>query len=126
MVDAREAVLESVEATEEWEKLSDDEWLTILERHRLGPVPELVVGNEDALLETLAKSPLSTWEDLVVSVPAHMQKAREEAAKRLMPEAVTIEPKHTTLYTAAETDAYLTELKTEILEHVDAGKPVIL
>ena len=55
-----------------------------------------------------------------------MCKAREQAAKLLEPKAVRVRPKRTTLHTAEEVDAYLAELRAEIMGHIAADKPVIL
>ena len=126
LVDARETELEALEGTEEWDKLSDAQWRDIFGRHHLGPVGAVNIGTEEQLLATLDEKPLPTWEDWAVSVPAHMRAAREEAAKLLEPEAVRVRPRPTTLHTAGEVDAYLGELRSEILEHIEAGKPVIL
>ena len=61
-----------------------------------------------------------------MAVPTRMRKARERAAKLLEPKAVRVRPKRSTLHTVQEVDAYLDELRDEILSHIDAGKPVIL
>ena len=126
LVDAREAELESVKATEEWAKLSDERWHGILARHSLGPVATLDVGTDEKLLATLSETPLKTWDDWAVSMPGHMRAAREEAAKLLEPKAVRVRPKATTLHTVDEVDDYVGALRAEILAHIDAGHPVIL
>jgi len=126
LIEAREAEMEALQATPEWKQLSDEQWRTILQQYRLGPIPELQVGTDDELLATLDARPLRTWEDEIISVPARMRQAREHAAKLLEPKAVRVRPRATTLHTAEEVDAYLADLRSEILKHITSGKPVIL
>ena len=126
LVDARERELQILQATEEWNKLSDAQWLEILHANNVGPVEPLVVGTEEQLLSTLDTKPLSVWEDWAVAVPARMRKAREQAAKLLEPKSVRVRPKPTTLKTAQEVDQYLNELREEIMGYIQEGMPVIV
>ena len=93
--------------TDEWRKLSDEQWEKIFHANGLGPVEPLAVGTEEQLLATLDAKPLTTWEDWILAIPARIVKAREQAAKLLEPKAVRVYPKAATLHTTAEVDAYL-------------------
>ena len=80
----------------------------------------------NSLLKAWTKSRLSAWETEAVAVPTRMRQAAEQAAKLLEPKAVRVRPKSTTLHSEAEVDAYLAELRNEILGHLKDGSPVIL
>ena len=126
VVDVRERELRAMETTAEWSKLDDAQWRRIFDANHVGPIDALDIGDDDKLLAALDAKPLSAWETEAVAVPTRMRKAREQAAKLLEPKAVQVRPKRTTLHTVEEVDAYLAELRAEILSHIDAGKPVIL
>jgi len=61
-----------------------------------------------------------------MTVQPRLARSREEAARLLEPQAVPVQPRHATLKTLAEADAYLAELRATIAGHLDAGHPVIL
>ena len=126
LMDVRERELKAMQATAEWNKLNDEQWATIFTAHHLGPVAQLSIGTDDALLAGLDAKPLSAWETETVAIPTRMRQAREQAAKLLEPKAVRVRPKSTTLHDEAEVDTYLTELRSEILGHLKDGSPVIL
>ena len=55
-----------------------------------------------------------------------IDEAREQAAKLLEPKAVKVRPRSVTLHSEAELDAYLAELRSEILNNLQTGSPVII
>jgi hypothetical protein len=126
LVEARDRELEALKGTDEWQKLPDEQWQKILREHKLGPVEPLTVGTEEQLLATLDATPLRTWEDWIVAIPARIAKTREQAAKVLEPKAVRLYPKATTLRTVGDVDAYLKDLRAQIMQNIEAGNPVIL
>ncbi|MCC6192471.1 MAG: BREX system P-loop protein BrxC [Anaerolineales bacterium] len=126
LAEVQERELGVLEATEEWQALSQSDQSAILAANGIGPVPEPSVGTDEALLESLAAIPLREWESRLAALPGRVARAREEAARRLAPAAVTLQPPHGTLRSADEVDAYLAELRKTIMQHIDAGKPVIL
>ena len=126
VVDARERELAALSETAEWNKLSDAQWWDILHAQGLGPIAELHIGTDDLLLAALDAKPLDAWATEALVVPTRMRQAREQAAKLLEPKAVRVRPRSTTLKSVSEVDAYLAELRTEIVELIEAGSPVIL
>ncbi len=126
VVDVRERELQAMAATAEWTKLSDEQWATLFHDNHVGPVAELSIGTDEKLLGALDEKPLSAWETEAVAVPTRMRQAREQAAKLLEPKAVRVRPKSTTLHDETEADAYLAELRSEILGYLQTGSPVIL
>ncbi len=122
----RERELSALAASDEWQELPESERQEILSANSLESVPDLRVGTETELLTTLEASPLSSWENRIAALPGWVGRAREEAARRLVPQAVRVQLPHATLKTAADVEAYLEALRAEIMKHVDDGKPVIL
>jgi hypothetical protein len=123
---ARERELAQVEVATEWERLSPADRDSLISKHELGPIAELNVGTDATLLEALDAGPLAAWENRIAALPARFARAREEAAKLLEPKAVRVRPKSATLKTSGEVDAYLDELRNEIVGYIEQGNPVIL
>ena len=126
LVEARAREVAALEATPEWSALDDGQWKAILATHELGPVPEIDVGDDQAILAGLERRPLSTWADRTAALPARAAAAHAEAAKRTQPEAGEVRPKMATLTTAAEVDGYLADLRAEIMALIEAGRSVIV
>lgn len=126
LLDTRGRELAALEESTEWTTLPDETWRGILRKNDLGPVPELHIGTDEALLTSLDTTPLATWESRVMTVQPRLAQSREEAAKILEPEAVPVLPRRATLKTAHEVDEYVAELRATIMAHLDAGHPVIL
>lgn len=126
VIEVRERELQLMQATAEWNKLDDEQWRQLFHANHVGPVTELDIGTDARLLRALDEKPLSAWETETVAVPTRMRQAREQAAKLLEPKAVRVRLKSTTLHNADEVDVYLSELRQDIMEHVQTGKPVII
>ncbi len=126
VIEVREREIQLMQATAEWNKLDDEQWRQLFHANHVGPVAELDIGTDAKLLRALDEKPLSAWETEAVAVPTRMRQSREQAAKLLEPKAVRVRPKSIMLHTASELDMFLSELKAEILEHIEAGNPVIL
>jgi hypothetical protein len=126
VVEARERELKAIQATEEWQQLPDREWRELFQAHHLGPVDKLDLSTDDHLLKELSHKPLNAWATELEAIPTRIRRAREEAAHRIAPQAVRVRPPSTTLETEADVDVYLSELRQQIMEHIDEGKPVII
>ncbi len=126
VIEVRARELKAMEATAEWNKLDDEQWRQLFYANHVGPVAELDIGTNEKLLRALDEKPLSAWETEAVAVPTRMRRAREQAAKLLEPKAVRVRPKSMTLHNEAELENYLVELRTEIKNHLDAGRPVVI
>ncbi|MBI3964486.1 MAG: BREX system P-loop protein BrxC [Chloroflexi bacterium] len=126
LVDVLHRELASLATSDEWSRTSEGDRQRLLTENNLGPVPDLEVGTDDALLTALAAIPLATWRERTESLPARAAKAREAAAKLLLPQAIRVHPPAATLRTPSDVDAYLAQLRATLLAHVDAGTPVIV
>jgi len=115
-----------LEATQEWQAIGESDRQALLVSNGLSAVPDIQVGTEQALLNTLDAIPLNTWEDTIAALPARVEQARMQAARMLEPKAVYIKTKPATLKSPEEADAYLQDLREDIIHHINAGHPVIL
>jgi hypothetical protein len=123
---ARERELAAIQSTEEWERLPDAAWRKLFRAHNLGPLDPLNLSTDEELLEALNQKPLGAWRLELEAIPTRIRRAREEAARKIAPQAVRVRPPSTTLETEAEVDDYLAALRERIMEHVREGKSVIL
>lgn len=120
------AELAALDADAEWQKLTPAQRKILLEQNNLTAPQTLDVSTDTALLSVLDRMPLSDWQDQLIALSGRVAKTREQAAKLLEPQAITVKPRPATLRTAADVDAYLDELRLEIIEHIAKGNPVII
>ena len=110
----------------EWNQIGQSDRQIILSSCGVSSIPIINVGNEEEILATLDATSLKTWEDKITALPARFELARIEAIKLLEPKVVHVKFKPATLKTNSEVQAYLDELRTEIMQHIDKGNPVML
>ncbi|GHO73963.1 hypothetical protein KSD_17340 [Ktedonobacter sp. SOSP1-85] len=126
LIEAQERELRSLETFQEWQSLAEAERQRLLQKHELGSVPTLKIGTDEELLATLDTTSIATWAYKIDAPKGRVQRVREETAKLHIPEAQHITVTHATLKSVDEADAYLAALRTEIMMHISAGKPVII
>jgi hypothetical protein len=115
-----------LQASPEWKKISEVDRQNILTACGVSSPPQIRVGSEEEVLGTLDATPLNTWEDLITALPARFELARLEAVKLLEPKVVRLKPRPATLKTSVEVQAYLDELRAEIMQYINDGNPVML
>ena len=123
---AQQAAIGELEQWPDWSRLDERERRSILEDSQLAPVDSPATATDGELLDALDAKPLSAWEDRISMVPGRRDQVRGKAAKRLEPESVTVTLPSTTIKSEAELDAFVDDLRAAVLEHVKAGKTVIL
>lgn len=121
-----DAVIAELEASDEWKQLSDDDWAEIIEQVGLQRPHDVDVSNQEKLLAVLNDTPLESWKDKTEVVRARAKRAREEAARRLEPDAVRVTPEPATLKTTEDADTYLAGLRERIVEQLNDGHTVII
>lgn len=116
-----------LEQHESWKGLGPEEQAEILNRHGLSGVPEIAVGTEKELLESLEEISLEEWSTRRDALPERFKKALEEAQKRLEPEAlpVILPSPPATLHSDEELRAWLEEVERKLREALKKG-PVIV
>ena len=118
--------MEALYNDSEWRRLNEKDQKQIIANHGLNPLPPLQVGAEAEVLATLDDTTLPEWENRTAAISERIAQALLEAAKRLEPKAVRVKLPTASLKTVAEVDIYLEKVRAEILEHVQAGRPVVL
>ena len=78
----------------------------------------LDVGSDEKLLAALNAKPLAAWATELEAIPTRIRQAREEAARRIAPQAVHVRPPSTTLRTEAEAEAYVAGHEARAIEAI--------
>lgn len=115
-----------LDASPVWAKLAEQDQWQIRATNGLGPLPPLQVATEAEVLEALEATPLPEWENKTAALSERVTRALFEAEKRLEPTARRVSLPTASLKTVADVDAYLDKARALILEHVNAGVPVVL
>lgn len=122
----QQAAIQQLEDWDEWSKLDTTGREAILRDTKLSNQPAPEVSTDAALLQALDATPLSAWQDRIGLVPSRRDQARQYAAKQLEPEAVTVTPPPATLKTSDDLNAYLDDLRDQVVPHLEAHKTVII
>lgn len=123
---AYERELEGLEASAEWQQLDGDARAELLSGAGLAQVDPPAMSNDDDLLKALDTVPLAGWQERRQALPTKVAGARAAAAKRLEPKSVSLTLAQATIKSEGEVDAYLSDLRTRLMQHVDAGETVII
>lgn len=121
-----DALMETLAESTEWKKIGKKEQAAFLTECGVRLTPDIQVGSAQELLDSLDAISLEAWEDLIAALPARVENARSLAVKKLEPQAVRITLPSRTLKTEADVDAYLAEIRKDMMKHIKGGKPVIL
>jgi len=123
---ARQSGVDELLGVDEFQAIPKERWQAIVAQCGLGPLPELQLGNDDEILRELEVHPLGVWHDLIAGMRQRIEDARELLAKELEPKTERFVPPSRTLKSEADVDAYLADMKTQLMKHVAAGNPVIV
>ena len=119
MAAERDREVASLEASNNWSKLSLEDRQNILDSNALIPVPNLDIGTDQALLNSLEETTLDEWNDRTLALRARGDQAREQATRLLDPRAVTIRPPSAMLASREEVDAYVQQLKDQLMAQIN-------
>lgn len=122
---ARSTARESLEASEPWIALDDDQRAKLLARSRLSPDPAPDLTDAASVLSTLRARPLPGWADAVDAVASQRAKLFDEAVRLTTPQARTVALPGATVRTPEDIDAYLGRLRTQLTQALD-GAPVVV
>ncbi len=125
LVSERDRELADLEASDNWSNLETSDRTKILKSNGLGPVPDLDIGTDHALMECLEDTALEAWSDRILALKARVERAREAAARLLAPKAVRVRPPSATLNSRADVEAYIQQFKGHLLAQIDEH-PVII
>ena len=86
----RDREVGELEAADNWAKIGQEDQKSILKSNELGPVPDLNIGSDLDLLNSLNDTALNEWNNRILAARTRGSQAREQIAKLLSPNAVTI------------------------------------
>ena len=121
----RDREVANLEISDSWLKLQAGDRKKIVESNELEPVPTLNVGDDQALMDCLEDTSLKEWKNRILAIKTQVNQAREQAARLVVPEAVTVRPPPATLKSREDVDAYVLQLKQHLLAQID-DHPVII
>ena len=121
----RDRAVGELEASTVWLQLEAEDRARILESNGLWPITDLDIGADQALMDRLEETALEDWEDRLLALRTRTDRAREEAARLLMPKAVTVRPTPATLNSREDVEAYIRQLRDHLLAQIDE-RPVII
>ena len=108
-----------------WQQLTRDQQAHILTENGLSAVPEVQVGTEADVLQSLHAISLDAWRMRRDALRQRFEKARLAAAQLREPKAVRIELPSATLCTEQELDNWLAAVRQAIMQGLKQG-PVII
>lgn len=126
--EARERGIEELEAVPEYKALSAETWKKIVQDCGLGPLPELDLGTDQAVLAEVDLKPLGMWKDLIEGMKGRIEEARVLFAEAVKPE-VTVTPytpPAARLTSSDEVEAYVTKVRMELLATIKSGSHVVV
>lgn len=126
LAEARRDGVGELESVAEFAAIPVETRQAILRRCKLEPLPPLELGTEEAVLRELESRPLAAWSDLLAGVRRRVEDGRSLMAKEIAPTTVTYVAPARTLKSEADVDAYLGEVRGELMEHIAAGNPVLV
>jgi hypothetical protein len=113
--------LQQLEGDNHWQQLSDEQRQEILEKRKLLSLPKPDLGDADAIVESLNDVSLEQWNDRRESLASKFDNARLEAVQLLQPKIQRINLPRTTFENEADLDAWLDQVKQQILSKLEEG-----
>ena len=86
-----------------------------LQNHQIAKLPELKLGGNDAVIESLEECSLSQWNDRRAALASRFDAARFSATEAMKPQVQRIRISRPMIETEQELDAWLAKTKQEIL-----------
>jgi hypothetical protein len=111
----------TLEATEAWAMITEQDRQSILARNGLTAVPGIKVGTEAELVGSLNNLSLEMWQANSDALPQRFQKAQREAAKLIEPKVVYVTLPSATIRNEEELEAWLVKVKTHLKVSLQNG-----
>ena len=109
-----------------WKKLTHEQQDQLIRQESFQRIPKPQLGSEKDVQVALEKMSLEDWKNITDALTKRFENLRAAAIKLTEPQAVQVSLPSRTLKTAQEVDEYLDAAKGEIMQHINAGKPVII
>lgn len=118
----------ALEQSDGWTKLTPEQQAEVLTLAGLAVPDPPDVASVDALLAALDAQPLSSYQDRADALPAKAAAARRKIAEIIDPDppVVSVKAPGATIKSEAHVDTYVSALRDQLIEHVNAGETVII
>jgi len=120
-LDRHAECLALLEADGHWQQLSDQQRHAILDKRKLLTLEQPALNDAEAIIDSLSDVSLEQRTDRTESLVSKFDNARLEAAELLQPKLQRISLPRKTFETEADVDAWLTEVKQQILDKLSDG-----
>jgi hypothetical protein len=113
--------LAQLQADSHWQQLSEQQQNDILDKRKLLKLEQPSLNDADAIIDSLSDVSLEQWTDRTESLASKFDSARLEAAELLQPKLQRISLPRKTFESEADVDAWLDEVKQQILSKLNDG-----
>lgn len=120
-LDRHAACLAQLQADSHWQQLSAEQQNSILDKRKLLTLEQPALNDAAAIIDSLSDVSLEQWVDRTESLASKFDSARLEAAELLQPKLQRITLPRKTFESEAEVDAWLAEVKQQILSKLNDG-----
>ena len=117
------AEMSALESSDAWKQLEDEQWRSIIQDARLRNSQPPVAGKTAELVQSLKSKGLGEWDAELDALPGRFGQAKRMASKLLEPTSVAYSIPRPLLRTSEEVEAYVGEVRKELLAKV-AEHPV--
>lgn len=120
-LDQHAKCLAQLQADSHWQQLSDEQQRAILDKRKLLTLEQPTLNDAEAIIDSLSEVSLEQWTDRTESLASKFDSARLEAAELLQPKLQRISLPRKTFESEADVDAWLDEVKQQILSKLNDG-----
>lgn len=113
--------LAQLQADEHWQQLDTSQQNDILGKRKLLSINEPTLSDASDIIDSLDEVSLEQWVDRTESLTSKFDSARMEAVQLLQPKLQRISLPRPTFQTEADVDAWLAEVKQQILDKLTDG-----
>lgn len=110
---------------ENWQKLSPEQQQKILIEEGIAAALPLIVGDDEALIRSLAETSLAAWKIKTDALPQKFNRAAMAAARILEPKVQNIKLTSRTLRDEADVKAWLESVEKDLLDKIKNGPIVV-
>lgn len=108
-----------LESDSNWQSLDEARQQSLLSQYGVKDVPDIEVGTEQELIDSLRSISLREWSTRVDALPTKFQKIKMAAARENEPQSVSVSLPSGTLHDADEVDDWLEQVRRTLLEKLD-------
>lgn len=115
----------SLSSAESWQKLDGETQATILRHAGLERIDKGSVGDTADVLAALSRISLASWKTRTAALPQQFAEARRQADKLFEPKIQHIPLSSGTLKTREDVEAWIEEIRSELIIRIEEGPIVI-